>query len=446
MSKSKPDHSAASATSPSRRHLLKTATGTLGGAALSLYYPSALASPARTLRIGWVAALSGPGAQFGAAVPFVKAQLDRLFTGGLQIGAKRYSVNILVRDSQSSINIATRAAIELMTRDKVDMIVATEALAAIGAGQMASVDRVPMVSTLFPSDAMVALRGGPAAFSNHGKPWTFHFMFDTGDICKAYLGLWKPVRAKLDDIVGTFYVDQPAARGFADPQHGLPKYLRGAGYKLVDAGLFKVETDDFSNQVAKFKGGKAQTITGFMFPNHFAAFWRQAAQSNFKPEVATIAGAFLFPGGVDALGERGNGMSTEIWWSPKLPYASSLTGQSAGALASAWEKAEGAQWTPVLGYTHAAWEVAVHALRASGDPTDREAVRGALQHTRLATVVGEVDFAASRLPGVAKTGLVAGQWRLAKKGPYKFDLLVTYAPPSSAFKVEDEFKLLSQLS
>lgn len=445
MSNIKSEHSTAAAGSISRRGILKAAAGTLGTAALTLHYPSALAASAPKLRIGWVAALSGPGAQFGAAVPFVKAQLDRLFQGGLQVGAKRYAVDILIRDSQSSINIATRSAIELMTLDKVDMIVATEALAAIGAGQMASVSHVPMVSTLFPSDALVTLRGGPAAFSNHGTPWTFHFMFDTGDICEAYLGMWKPIRAKLDDTVGTFYVDQPAARGFADPAHGLPKYLRGAGYKVLNAGLFKVETDDFSNQVAKFKAGKAQTITGFMFPNHFAAFWRQAAQSNYKPEVATIAAAFLFPGGVDALGDRGNGMSTEIWWSPKLPYASSLTGQSAQALATAWEKAKGAQWTPVLGYTHAAWEVAVHALRSCSDPTDRQAVRNALAHTKLETVVGEVDFAGSQLPGVAKTQLVAGQWRLAKKGPYKFDLLVTYAPASSPFKVEDEFKLLSQL-
>lgn len=446
MSKTKSDWPAAPAISMSRRDMLKAVAGTLGTAALTLKFPTALASSAPTLRIGWVAALSGPGAQFGAAVPFVKAQLERIFKGGLQIGSKRYSVEILVRDSQSSINTATQAAIELMTRDKVDMIVATEALAAIGAGQMASVSRVPIVSTLFPSDALVALRGGAAAFGNHGQPWTFHFMFDTGDICEAYLGLWKPVRAKLDDSVGTFYVDQPAARSFADSDHGLPKYLGGAGYKRVDAGLFKLETDDFSNQVTKFKAGKAQTVTGFMFPNHFAAFWRQAAQSGFKPEVATIAGAFLFPGGVEALGDRADGMSTEIWWSPKLPYASSLTAQSARALATAWEEAAGAQWTPVLGYTHAAWEVAVHALRTCGDPTDREALRAALGKTNLATVVGNVDFAGSQSPGVAKTALVAGQWRLTKKGPYKLDLLVTYAPPSSPFKVEDEFKLLSQLS
>ena len=429
----------------SRRDMVKGVAAAAGAAAFTLHYPAAFAAGAATLRIGWVAALSGPGAEFGEATAFVRGQLDKIFRRGLRIGSRRYSVDIFVRDSQSSINVATRVAIDLMTQQRVDMLVTTEALAAIGAGEMAVANRVPMISTLFPSDALIELRGGPKAYANHGMPWTFHFMFETSDIIQAYLGMWKPVRAKLDNEVGTFYLDQPAARGFADPMHGMPHYLKAAHYDIVDGGLFKVDTDDFSGQISKFKSGHAQTVTGFMFPSHFALFWRQAAQSRYKPEVVTVAGAFLFPAGVDALGDRGNGVSTEIWWTPRLPYTSSLTGQSAHALALAWEHAESKQWTPALGYTHAAWEIAVHALRTSGDPLDRDAVRKALAETDLQTVIGKVDFRRGPIPGIAKTPLVAGQWRLARKGPYKYELLVTYAPPSSVFKVQDQFMLLSQL-
>ena len=258
--------------------------------------------------------------------------------------------------------------------------------------------------------------------------------------------MWDPVRSKLNDTVGTFYVDQPAAQGFANQEYGLPAFLKKAGYKTVEGGMFKIETDDFSNQVSTFKNGNAQILTGFMFANHFASFWRAAAQGGYKPEIATIAAAFLFPGGVDALGDRGDGVSTEIWWSPKLPYTSSLTGQSAKDLAAEWEEAQGAQWTPVLGYAHAVWEVAVSALKASGDPKDREAVRSALGKTTLDTVVGKIDFATAKVPGLTKTPLVAGQWRKAKSGKYKYDLVITYKGSDSAFEVEDEFKLLSELA
>jgi branched-chain amino acid transport system substrate-binding protein len=430
----------------SRRDLLKSSAVAAGAAAFSLHFPAAHASGAASIRIGFVAAISGPGALFGAATDFVKSQLEKVFGGGLTIGGKQYSVEILVRDSQSSVNVAAQTTIDLMTREKVDLIVATEALAAVAGGKMAAINRTPMISTLFPSDAMVGLRGGPDAYSNNGKPWTYHFLFDTADIANAYTGMWKPVRSKLNDVVGTFYVDQPAAQGFANPQYGLPAFLKQAGYKNIEGGMFKIETDDFSNQVSTFKNANAQILTGFMFPNHFAAFWRSAAQGGYKPEIATIAGAFLFPGGVDALGDRGDGVSTEIWWSPKLPYKSTLTGQTAKALADEWESEKGEQWTPTLGYTHAIWEVAVAALKASGDPKDKEALRAAVGTLNLETIVGKVNFASSQVPGIAKTPLVAGQWRKAKSGKHKYDLVVTYKGSDSPFEVEDDFKLFSQLA
>ena len=39
----------------------------------------------------------------------------------------------------------------------------------------------------------------------------------------------------------------------------------------------------------------------------------------------------------------------------------------------------------MLGYTHALWEVAVHALKASGDLKNKEAVRSAFAKTSLDT-------------------------------------------------------------
>lgn len=432
-------------TSASRRDVLKL--GALGAAtaAFSLHFPAANAAGGDVLRIGWVGALSGPGALFGEPVQFVKAQMEKLFKGGFTIGAKTYSVEILLRDSQSSVNVATQVTIDLMTREKVDLIVASEALAAIGGGQMAIVNKTPIVSSILPSDAMLGIRGGPDGYSNKGTPWTFHFCFSTTDISAAYVGMWEPVRKRLNDTVAVSFVDQPASRGFADPQYGLPATLKKSGYKTVDGGMFKMETQDFSNQVAAFQQGNAQILSGFMFADHFAGMWRSAAQSKYKPEIATVAGAFLFPGGVEALGDRGDGMSTEIWWSPKLPYKSSLTGQSAKEMADEWESTTGKQWTAVLGYTHAVWEVALAGLKASGDPKDKKAVQAALAKLALETVVGKVDFASAKVPGLTSTPLVAGQWRKAKGGKFKYDLVVTYKGSDSPFQVEDEFKLLSEL-
>jgi branched-chain amino acid transport system substrate-binding protein len=207
-----------------------------------------------------------------------------------------------------------------------------------------------------------------------------------------------------------------------------------------------VQTDDFSNQVSTFKAANPQILTGMLFPNHFATFLGQAAQANFRPEVCTLAAAFLFPSGVNALGDRGDGMSTEVWWTPQWGTQSSLTGQTGPQLAADWQDSTGKQWTQPLGYSHALWEVGLAALKASGDPKNREAVRDAIKSLNLDTIIGSVNFRDSKLKSVAQTQLAGGQWRKAKSGKYPYDLLITYNGTAPNIKVQAETKLLSKLS
>lgn len=214
----------------------------------------------------------------------------------------------------------------------------------------------------------------------------------------------------------------------------------------MPGGFFKLETDDFSNQVSLFKREGADILNGFVYAPHFATFWRQAAQAGYKPKIVTMAAAFLFPSGLDALGDRGDGMSTEMFWSPRLPYKSSLTGQSAQQVATDWEQATGRQWTSVLGYAHAIYEVGIAALKASGDPKDKSAVQAALMKLKLDTVVGTLDWTSGDVKGLAKIPLAGGQWRKAKSGKFKYELLVTYNKTAPNYPIESEMKLLSELS
>ena len=68
-----------------------------------------------------------------------------------------------------------------------------------------------------------------------------------------------------------------------------------------------------------------------MIPPDFATFWAQAAQQDFRPKVVTIGKALLFPSVIESLGDRGDGLTSEIWWTPTHPFSSSLTGDSAKA-------------------------------------------------------------------------------------------------------------------
>jgi branched-chain amino acid transport system substrate-binding protein len=251
---------------------------------------------------------------------------------------------------------------------------------------------------------------------------------------------------KTNKRVGTLYVDNAAGQAFADPLRGMPGQLRSAGYQETTAGFFKITNDDFSNQVAAFKAAGVDIASGFVFENHFATLWKQAQQAGFKPDVVTMAAAFLFPSAMKALGAAGNGMSTEIWWTPAFPYKSSLTGQSAKDLAVDWEKGTGQQWTQPLGYAHALWEVGLGALKTAADPRDRKSVRDALRDLTLDTIVGKVDFKTSPIKSVAKTLLAGGQWRRAPEGSrFPFELLLVDNSLARQLPVTAKMELLSAL-
>ena len=100
----------------------------------------------------------------------------------------------------------------------------------------------------------------------------------------------------------------------------------------------------------------------------------------------------------------------------------------------------------MLGYTHAAWEVAIAGLKASGDPKNREAVRSALSKLTLDTIVGKVDFANAKIPGHRRHLRSPAASGARTRGKYKYDLVVTYNDLPAPFKIEEEFKLLSQLA
>jgi branched-chain amino acid transport system substrate-binding protein len=131
----------------------------------------------------------------------------------------------------------------------------------------------------------------------------------------------------------------------------------------------------------------------------------------------------LFPRSVEALGDRGDGMSTEIWWSPRHPFKSSLTGASAADLAAQYTKDTRKQWTQPLGFIHALFEVGTDVLKRSENLDDKGATIAAIKATQLDTIVGPIAWGRGPVPNVCKTPLVGGQWGKGKE--FRFDLTIT---------------------
>jgi branched-chain amino acid transport system substrate-binding protein len=410
-------------------------------ATAAVAFPSLALAQSGPIKIGYVTALSGVRAPFGVADEWHFARIRALLKNGFESGGKRYPIEIVLKDNQSDPNRSQQVASDLVLRDKVDLMLIQDGDASAPAGQLCDVHGIPMISTMTPWQSFIFGRQGKP---DVGFPFSFHFMWGAEDIATNYIAMWNAI--KTNKIVGTMYVDNPPGQAFADPKRGMPPAMAAAGYKNVNAGFFKIATDDFSNQVELFKSNNAQITSGFMFENHIATFWKQAQQGGYHPEAVTVAAAFLFPSFLKALGAAGNGMSSEVWWTPDFPFKSSLTGQSAKAFAADWEKSTGNQWTQPLGYAHALFEVGLGALRTASDPRDHKSVREAIRSMELDTIVGPVHFKNSPIKSVAKTSLVSGQWRKAPAGSrFPFELKVVANPTAKIIPTNAEMMLLSQL-
>jgi len=148
----------------------------------------------------------------------------------------------------------------------------------------------------------------------------------------------------------------------------------------------------------------------------------------------------LFPSAIESLGARGNGLTSEIWWTPHHPYKSGLTGQSAAELADAYTKASGRPWTQPIGFQHALFEVAIDVLKRAKNPQEPKSILEAIAATNYRSIVGPVHWSGQPVKNVTRTPLVAGQWQ--RQGD-KFELVITENKTAPDIPVGGKLALLS---
>lgn len=371
-----------------------------------------------SVRIGFVSPQTGPLAPFGATDRWVYEQLRGVFAKGIEIGGRRYAVEIVFKDSQSSPNRAAQVTNDLILKDGVAMVLtAGTPETANPVSDTCELNGVPCVSTVVPWQSWF--------FGRHGNPargfdWTYHFFWGLEDVIAAYTSGWKSVRT--DHVVGGLFPNDVDGNAWGDPKIGFPGPLKEQGFQLIDPGRFQDGTQDFSAQISAFKSGRTDIITGVVIPPDAKTFLTQAHQQGLRPKVITLGKALLFPSTIDALEDLGDGLSTEYWWGPPYPFSSSLTGQSAKALAAAFEASTQQQWSQPIGFSHALFEVAADTLRRTRSLKASD-LRDALVATRLHTVVGPVAWGGKGpMRNVSKTPLVLGQWN--KGTHYRHELTI----------------------
>ena len=399
----------------SRRRLLRSGAIAIATPAVLRLLPAAAQS--NVIKIGHVSPKTGPLAGFGEADGFILGQVRDILNKGLVSDGTTYKVEIISKDSQSSASRASEVAAELILGDKVNLIVASATPDTTNpVADQAEVNEVPCITTNCPwQPYFFGRKGDPAK----GFTWTYHFFWGLEDVIGAFLALWDELPT--NKVVGGLFPNDADGNAWGDAKLGLPPALAQAGYKLIDPGRYQVMNNDFTSQISAFKAAGCEIVTGNMIPPDFATFWSQAAQQGFKPKIVTIGKALLFPSVIDSLGQRGDGLTSEIWWTPNHPYKSGLTGQSAKDLTDTYMKATNRPWTQPIGFQHAMFEVAIDVLKRTKDVNDPNSILDAIVTTNYKSIVGPVQWTGQPVKNVTKTPLVAGQWQ-RKDG--KFDLII----------------------
>lgn len=405
----------------SRRQFI--ATSVTGGAALALGGRKAFAQAGDTLKVGFVSPRTGPLGGFGETDGYVLDLARKALAGGIELGGKKFNVEILDQDTQSDPSRAGQLAKDLINNQAIDLMLAVSTPEVINpVADACEAAGVPCLSTVMPWEAWYFGRGAKPGAPSPFK-WTYHFGFGVEEFFKAYISQWNLIET--NKKVGVMYPND--ADGNAIRAHLAP-LLAKQGFSIVDPGAYETGTTDYSSQIALFKQEGVEIFNSFPIPPDFAAFWRQAAQQGLTRQIkiAQVAKTGLFPSDIEALGDLGVKISSAAYWHKAFPYKSPLTGVSGTELADGYEAASGKQWTQQLGASMSLLDAGFEVLKASTDAKDKAAVAKALSTLKTETMIGRVDFTSGPVANVSPGPIIGTQWVAAKEGSkFPLDYVVT---------------------
>lgn len=389
-------------------------------AALTIIRPALAAD---TLKVGFISPRTGPLAGFGETDGYVLELVRKSIADGIEIGGKKYAVEIIDQDTQSDPSRAGQLAKDLINNQAIDLMLVISTPETINpVADACEAAGVPCLSTVMPWEAWYFGRGAKPGEPSPFK-WTYHFGFGVGEFHKTYVSQWNLLDT--NKKVGVMYPNDADGNAI---RANLAPLLQKDGFTIVDPGAYETGTTDFSSQIALFKQEGVEIINTFPIPPDFATFWRQAAQQGLHRQVkiVQVAKTGLFPSTIEALGPLGVNIGSAAYWHKDFPYKSSVTGVSGHELADGYEAASGKQWTQQLGATLSLLDAGFDVLKKSSDPKSKDEVVKALAALNTVTIAGKVDFTSGPVANVSPGPIIGTQWIKAPEGSrFQYDYVVT---------------------
>ncbi|MEM3356226.1 MAG: ABC transporter substrate-binding protein, partial [Candidatus Bathyarchaeia archaeon] len=197
------------------------------------------------IKIGFPTALSGIIGVFGEPVNWVVGMAEDIVNkdGGIYIAdyGKKIPIKVIVRDCESDPDLAASLAAELITKDKVDFMIAyTTPMISVPVTAKCEQYSVPSVGWNLP---MAMTEGGPYV-------WSFDSCWTELENVLAYIEVWNSLGSKTNKRVAII------GDNTADGQMWCPlikTVSERKGYTVVDYSIAPVGTMDWTPYVLKWK-------------------------------------------------------------------------------------------------------------------------------------------------------------------------------------------------
>jgi len=230
---------------------------------------------AQSIKIGINAPLTGDIPKVGEGTKFA-AQMwleDVEAAGGLEIGGKKYPVELVIEDNESKAESAVKVNTKMITEDEVLVIVGPQSSKqAVPAGGIANRLKTPMISPW--STNPDTTKDRPYVFRTpfldpFQGPVLANFITDEFEFTKS---------AVLYDVAS----DYP--KGLAEFFKKAWENLHGPG-SVVAFESFTTKDSDFSSQLTKIRNSGAQVLFTPQYYNEVALIVQQAHQLGWKKPI-----------------------------------------------------------------------------------------------------------------------------------------------------------------
>ena len=328
------------------------------------------ASAAEPIRIGVITSLSGSFATFGGMeVAGYKVGVAEINAKGGVLGRP---IELLIEDDASNQNAALAAAEKLINRGVPLMMGAYASSVTKPLAGYLTREKVPLLNS----------NSADTGITKPGSPYVFRVGQTTDSFAEACFDLAKslPGLKTVAILVSNDALGKSAATSAKDR-------AKTVGMTVVAEQTYDRGLTDFRPTLNAFKALAPDIVVLSSYEEDAAALMRQAKEVALEPKLFTSVGAtgYAIPQFITGAGDAAEFVTSASPWRPeaKYPGAPDLYARLRAML--------GAEPSHHAAKAYGGMMAAADAIQRAGS-LDREAVRKALEQTKIVTAFGPISF------------------------------------------------------